>query len=319
MSLLNLDVKALVSGARRRRQVLYAPGAEIKKLAKTTQMEGLDTAVFDMEDGVSPLKKDIARKNIVSYLATKPTIKPELAVRINSLASRDGMKDLNEVVLNPVVGKRMEVLILPKVEDPDEIKFIDRWLTYNDFGHARVLAMIETPLGLTKVNDIAAQSKKVDGIIFGSEDFRSAAGIDRSAGDNTILYARSAIVAAARAYGLQAIDMTSLDFRNPENVFKDAIISRQLGFTGKQVIHPMQIACVNRAYTPNADEVKRLTKMIGDFVKTFLVDGRGVIDNGGVMVELPHITDAMKSLMLAGKTPEEIQAFVDEIRFANGH
>ena len=314
MSLLTLDVKALVSGSRQRRQILYAPSADVAKLAKTTQMKGLDTAVFDLEDGVSPLKKDVARKNIVSYLSTQPKIMPELAIRVNSIASRDGMKDLNEVILNPVVGKRMECLILPKVEDADEIRFIERWLTLNDFGHAKVLALIETPLGLVKVNEICAASKMVDGLIFGSEDFRSAAGIAHKAGEIAILHARSAIVAAAKAYGKQAIDMTSLDFRNPEKVIQDAIGSRQLGFTGKQVIHPMQIDCVNKAYTPDEQEVKKLTKMIGDFVKTFLVDGRGVVDDGGVMVELPHITDAMKSLMLAGQTPEQIQAFVDGIR-----
>jgi citrate lyase subunit beta-like protein len=298
---------------RQRRQILYAPSAEIVKLSKAGQLKQLDTAVFDLEDGVSPLKKDVARKNIVSFLQTKPQIIPELAIRINSISSRDGMRDLNEVILDPVVGKRIDALILPKAEEVDEIKFVDRWLDLNNFGHARLLALIETPLGLTNAAKICAASKRLDGLIFGAEDFRSAAGIAHKAGETAILYARSALVTAARSYGLQAIDMTSLDFRNPEVVLREAVGSKQLGFTGKQVIHPMQIDCVNKAWTPDAEEVKRLLKLVGDFVRTFYVDGKGVVDNQGVMVELPHITDAIRALMLGGKTSDEIQSYMDEI------
>jgi citrate lyase subunit beta-like protein len=217
------------------------------------------------------------------------------------------------VILDPVVGKRMEVLILPKAEHADELKFADRWLDLNDYSHARILALIETPLGLTHATEICTASKKLDGLILGAEDFRSAAGISHKAGETPILYARSAIVTAARAYGLQAIDMTSLDFRNPEVVLKEAIGSKHLGFTGKQVIHPMQIDCVNKAWTPDSEEMKRLSKLIADFVRTFYVAGKGVVDNGGIMVELPHVTDAIRGLMLGGKTADEIQAFVDKI------
>lgn len=306
-----LNVRSLISNLRTRRQVLYAPSFEIKKLMKAVTISNLDTAVFDLEDGVPPQSKSIARQNIVSYISQKPRIIPEFAVRINNLNSSDGMKDLNEVILNPIVGNRLQCLVLPKVESVDELKFADRWLRLNQFDHVRILAMIETPLGLTQVNQLCNVTKKLDGLIFGAEDFRSAAGISHAAGEPAILYARSAIVTAARAYGLQAIDMTSLDFRRPENCIKDAISSRQLGFTGKQVIHPMQIACVNQVFTPDEKEMKQCQEMIARFLKNYVGGNKGVVDNDGVMVEFPHITDAIRKLVLGGKSVDEVQSFID--------
>ncbi|KAH0788468.1 citrate lyase beta like protein [Histomonas meleagridis] len=298
---------------RPRRQVLYAPSSEVKKLEKASKLSNLDTVVFDLEDGVSTTKKEIARKNLVDYLNSKPKIIPELAIRTNNFNSYDGMKDLNKVFLDPATSKRVQVLIMPKVEDVKEVHFVERWLHFNSLDHIKILAMIETPRGLSRVNEICAASKKLDGIIFGSEDYRSAAGISHQAGDTGILYARSAIVTAAKAYGLQAIDMTSLDFKHPENVTKDAIESRRLGFTGKQVIHPMQIECVNKAFTPSQKEMDASFKMVTGFVKNYIVDGKGVIGENGIMIELPHITDALKTLILGGKTAEEIQAEIDLI------
>jgi citrate lyase subunit beta-like protein len=311
---MSLQVKSLVSALRQRRHVLYVPGHEIAKLGKASQLKTLDTAVFDLEDGVPPAHKDLARANIKKYIHTKPSVAPELAIRINSISSRDGMRDLNEVILDPIVGKRMESLIISKCEDVKEVQFIDRWLKLNDFGHAKILALIETPLGLNRCEKILTTSENVDALIFGAEDFRSAAGISHKAGETAILYARSMLVSAARAHNRQVIDMTSLDFRNAEVVVKEAIGSRNLGFTGRQVIHPMQIACVNQAFTPDAEEVKKLTKLVTDFAKNFYVVGKGVIGTGGIMVELPHITDAIRGLLRAGKTPDEIQKLVDDAK-----
>ena len=310
---MSLNIKSLVNVLRPRRQVLYAPSSELNKLIKASTIKSLDTVVFDLEDGVSPIKKDQARSNIVKYLNTKPTIIPELAVRTNNFNSYDGMKDLNKVFLDPVAGKRIQTLIMRKVEDVKEIYFVERWLHFKNLDHIKLLAMIETPRGLSRVNEICAASKKVEGVIFGSEDYRSAAGISHKAGDSAILYARSAIVTAAKAYGIQAIDMTSLDFRHPEVATREAIESRRLGFTGKQVIHPMQIECVNNGFKPTKKEMENCITMVKRFIKNYLVDGKGVIGDDGIMIELPHIADALKTLVLGGKTIDEIQSIVDGI------
>lgn len=308
---MSLNIRSLIHVLRPRRQVLYAPSSEPSKLLKAASLKSLDTVVFDLEDGVSPLKKASARANIVRFLRAGHPIAPELAVRTNSLSTREGMQDLNTVFLDGTAGRRIQALIMPKVEDAAEVDFAARWLRLNALDHVKILAMIETPRGLARVNDICGASRRVDGLIFGAEDYRSAAGIARAAGDSAILYARSAIVTAAKAHGVQAIDMTSLDFAHPEVATREAVESRRLGFTGKQVIHPMQIACVNSAFTPTAAEMDGCAAMVRRFVRSYLVEGKGVIGDNGIMVELPHIADALKTLVLGGKTVDEIQAIVD--------
>jgi citrate lyase subunit beta-like protein len=310
---MTLDVLSLLSTIRQRRHILYTPGSELTKLSKASLLRPLDTLIFDLEDAVAPSKKDFARKTIISYLSTKPIIHPEFAIRINSISSPVGMRDLNEVILNPVISKRIDALVIPKLEDPDELRFMDRWLTLNGLAQVRMLGIIETPLGLTRVNEFCGTSAKLDALMFGSEDFRSAVGIPHSAGLTPILFARSAVVAAARAHRRQAIDMISLNFKNPDIVTQEAIGSRQFGFTGKQMIHPMHIDCVSRAFTLDAAEVKRLTKLIGGFLRTFYVNGKGIIGTNGVLVEFPHIVDAIRDLIAAGQSPAQLQKYVDKV------
>lgn len=307
---LKFDVKSVISGIKPRRAILYAPSMETKKLEKASQLKELDTVAFDLEDGVPTTKKALARKNIVEYLNKQPKIVPELAVRINNVDSEDCALDLNEVMLDPVASKRIQTIIIPKVEDPEEVRYIARWLRLNKSNHAKILAMIETPLGLTRAAQICASSSKVDGVIFGAEDYRAAAGIQRGAIE-PIQYARSAIVAAARAAHIQAIDMTSVNFKDPEVVTKEALSTRSFGFTGKQVIHPMQIACVNKAFTPDEKEIKACKEMITKFVITTYLEGKGVFGSNGQMVELPHIADCCRRLMLAGLSVEQIQEIAD--------
>lgn len=304
------DVKTVISGIKPRRAILYAPSMEMKKLEKAALLKELDTVCFDLEDGVPATLKSAARKNILEYLNKDSKVIPELAIRINSVDSEDSALDLNEIMLNPVASKRIQTVIIPKVEDPEEVRYVSRWLRLNKATHAKILAMIETPLGLTRVSEICKSSPRVDGVIFGAEDYRSAAGIQRGSIE-PVQYARSAIVAAARAAHIQAIDMTSTNFKDAEVVAKEALSTRAYGFTGKQVIHPMQIKAVNKAFTPDEKEVKACKDLITKFVVTTYIDGKGVFGSDGNMIELPHIADACRRLMLAGLSVDAIQAIAD--------
>jgi citrate lyase beta subunit len=185
-SLLNhsvtLNLQSLLTDLRPHRHILYASASELPKLSKANQFRTLDTAVFDLEDGVPPNKKDFARKTLTTNLSSTPTILPESAVRINSLSSLSGVEDPQEAILNPTVTK------LIKLEDPDEFRFINRWLTLNNFDQTRVLDLIETPLGLTRAYDFCCVSSQLDGFIFGAEDFRSASGISLQTGLQAILF-----------------------------------------------------------------------------------------------------------------------------------
>lgn len=307
------DISAIAKNLKNRRALLYAPSMELKKIAKAATLKTLDTVCFDLEDGVPPPKKALGRANIKEFLHDKNSkVFPELALRINSMDSEDAMQDLNEIMLDKACSDRIQTVIIPKVEDPEEVRFVSRWLRLNKVSHAKILAMIETPLGLTRVNEICRSSPKVDGIIFGAEDYRAASGILRGSLE-PIKYARSALVAAARAANIQCIDMTSVDFRNKENVKKEAIETRNFGFTGKQVIHPMQITCVNEAFMPTDKEAKQYEKLIQNFVKTTCCDGKGVFGENGQMIELPHIADAINKLIIYGKSIDEIQKIADAV------
>lgn len=307
------DVLALAKAAKPRRALLYAPSHVTKMLHKGASLKNLDTLAFDLEDGVPLGKKEEARRNVLSFMHRNPKIIPELAIRINSAETQDGMQDLQEVVLSKEVAPRIKAVIVPKVERGRTVKAIEWFLRTNNLSHVEILAMIETPLGLAKVNKIASSSKALTGLIFGSEDYRSASGITREFGDEPILAARSAIVTAARGYNLQAIDMTSLDFRRSSVVEEDCRRTRALGFTGKQVIHPMQIEHVNNAFMLRPEDIKKREEMIREFVKTQLIDGRGVYGNNGEMVELPHVKDAVRELLASGKTMDEIQSIADSV------
>lgn len=285
---------------------------EIKKLEKASMLKGLDTVVFDLEDGVPMNLKPIGRKNIIEYLSKPRTIIPELAIRINAVDSKESMKDLNEVLLNESIAKQFKSLVIAKVEDPDEVRFVSRWLKLNNYEHMKILALIETPLGLTKINEICKSSPALDAIIYGAEDYRSASGISKEFGDSPIMYARSSLVASARAHNLQVIDMTSLDFKRSENVIKEAQLSKSFGFTGKQVIHPMQIECVNQAYAPSEKDINNSIELITRFIRTQIVEGKGVYGAEGNMVELPHVKDAVQTLIYGGKAISEIQKIADE-------
>lgn len=306
------DVSSVLGATKLRRSLLYAPSTELSKLAKALQVKSLDTSVFDLEDGVPITKKEMARQNVVNFLRSNPRIELELAVRINQLGGKDCMSDLNTLFLDHEVGDKFKTVIIPKVEHPDEVKFVSRWLKYNGYPKTNMLAMIETPRGLTEVNRICSSSDMIDGVIFGAEDYRSAAGIKRGS-IAPIQYARSAIVAAAKAKDIQAIDMTSINFRDKDVVLRDAIDSRNFGFTGKQVIHPMQVECVNQAFSLNEEQKKKNIDQLKQFVKTTYVDGKGVFGDNGEMVELPHITQSCRDLFLSGMSVREIQDIADSV------
>ena len=293
---ISFDVSQFAKKIKPRRTILYAPSMEIKKVEKATLLSKLDTVALDLEDGVPQSMKETARNSIISFLSTKKRILPELAIRINSLQTKDSMLDLNNVLMNENVSKKCKTLIMSKVEDPDEVKFVSRWLNLNNSSHIKILAMIETPLGITNIDKICKSSEMLDGLIFGAEDFRTSSGIGRDLGDIPIQFARSKIVSSSKSYNLQAIDMISLDFKNEENVIKDSKNSKTFGFTGKQVIHPMQIECVNKAFLPNENELQNAINLMKIFIKA-QNNGKGVFGSNGQMVELPHIKDAIQTLI----------------------
>lgn len=289
------------------RALLYTPSHELKKLQKIPQIKNLDIVCMDLEDGVPLIYKELARSNVLKFLDEKPIIKSDLALRINAIDSKVGLKDLISILQEQT---RINTIIIPKSETVDEIKFVNRFLDLQGLLNVKIFALIETPKGLVNVNKIAKIGGHLNGLVFGAEDFKSAAGIAKQESGNALLFARSKIVFAARANNLQSIDMVSLDFRRKEVVENDAKITKSLGFSGKQVIHPMQIEVVNQVFRPTDKEVLESEHLLKIFVKS-LSDGKGVCNQNGTMIELPHIKEAIRNLVLSGKSIESIQEVAD--------
>lgn len=283
-----------------RRSLLYVPSHEPKKIQKISQFNNLDVVSLDLEDGVPSFFKEKARENILTFLKQKPAIHPELAVRINPLDSTEAMNDLKTIFLNEN-SVNIATLILSKVEHQDEIKFINRFLDLNSLNKMNVFALIESPLGFTNLNKIAKTKGHLDCLIFGSEDFKTRSGIS---GD--LINFRNQLVCEAKSNQLDSFDMICLDYRNTKEIEKESRITKSLGFSGKQVIHPMQAEVVHQVYQPNAQEIEESEKIIKEFTIS-REKGKGVLGLDGKMIELPHIQLAFDILAKAGKSLDNFE------------
>ncbi|KCV68891.1 hypothetical protein H696_04309 [Fonticula alba] len=224
------------SPERTRRALFSVPGADERKLSKVSSLAA-DSIVFDLEDGVVFERKSLAREMVYSALETIElgAGHAERAVRINAVGSGLELDDLNVVLRS----NRLDALVVPKVETAQDIHFVSRCidLIASDAtkNRVRILAAIESAKGLLNLQSIAAADPRVDALIFASEDYCADVGCTRTPHGREMLFARSNIVTVAAAYGLQAIDMVCMDFKDDAVLRDECIDGRQLGFTGKRI------------------------------------------------------------------------------------
>ena len=277
-----------------RRTFLLLPGHEPRKTAKAATL-AIDAVIFDMEDGVPPTHKQAARDGIHAALTNVDYGRRERMVRINGIDTNLWRDDLDALDGLPVDG-----LYLPKVEDPAQITELRRYLDGKDgpLARAALFATVETALGLTRVEDIAAAGG-LAGLFFGSGDYSLSTGIEISR--ESLLYPRSRIAVAAAANGLQAVDVAYFkDVKDGARAREDALDARALGFTGKVVFHPNQIDPVNDVFTPGEDEIAHAEKILSAFEES-KGTGRGVFMVDGDFVAVDIALMAEKVLRRAGR------------------
>eukprot|EP01129_Flabellula_baltica_P005236 TRINITY_DN1879_c0_g1_i1.p1 TRINITY_DN1879_c0_g1~~TRINITY_DN1879_c0_g1_i1.p1 ORF type:complete len:316 (+),score=66.06 TRINITY_DN1879_c0_g1_i1:11-958(+) len=278
-----------------RRVLFNVPGSDTRKLDKISKLD-LDCVVLDFEDGVSQNEKDIAREFIPQYLNKDDSFfqRAERSVRINAFGSGHEMADLNALV---GVLDRVQSVVLPKVENAEHVVMLDDFLSENGDSEKRIkiLAAIESASGLLNLKDICQSSSRLDALIFASEDFSADVGITRTPDTLEFLYARSQIVLHSAAYNLQSIDMVCIDYKNQEQLQKECIGGYNLGFTGKQAIHPGQIQPIYEYFCPPQEKI--------DFAKEILSSheehearGIGAFEVRGKMIDLPMVKWARKTL-----------------------
>ncbi|MDQ7029270.1 MAG: CoA ester lyase [Ardenticatenia bacterium] len=285
---------------RARRTLLFMPGDERRKIEKGARL-GPDAVIMDLEDGVALNRKDVARETVRTALQEVVFGRAERLVRINPVGS-----GLEEEDLDVTLAGRPDGYVVPKVESPEQLAWLDERLTAEERargwpeGGVRLLAILESARGILHAGSIAAATPRLEALIFGAEDFAGDVGARRTPGGWEILYARSAVVVAAAAHGLQAVDTVFTDLHDVEGLRQDATLALQLGFDGKLAIHPRQIPVILDVFTPSAEEVERARRLIAAF-EAHQKRGRGAFAHEGKMVDMPMIRAARRVLARAGE------------------
>ena len=278
-----------------RRALLYMPGDDRRKIEKATTL-GVDSVCMDMEDGVAVTQKAEARAVIAAAMKELDFGTAERCIRINSVGSGFEKYDLAAAAAtNP------DTIIVPKVETAQQVRAISEYIEVYEstsrmpVGRIRMLVGVETAKGILNLKDIARADRRLEAIIFGAEDYAASIGATRTRAGTEVLYARSAVVTACAANDLQAIDMVYIDFRDAEGLRAEAEQGAGLGFSGKQIIHPNQVALVQEAFTPSAEAIEYAQRVVDAFT-TSQKEGRGAFALDGKMIDMPLLKNAQKVL-----------------------
>ena len=284
---------------RRRRSVLYVPASNAKALGKLGAL-ACDAAIIDLEDAVAPDAKIAARKAMLDFLKGRPAGGPEIVVRINAMASEWGADDLAAAR-----EARPDGILLPKVETPRDILEINDALDDDFAGPDMWLwAMIETPKALMNIGAIAELGRdpgaRLACLVAGTNDLVKETGVRVTSDRRYLLPWLSQIVLAARAGNLDALDGVSNDFRDAEAFSRECEDAAGMGFDGKTLIHPDQIAPANRAFSPAESELAWTRSVAAAFALPENAR-KGVITVDGRMTERLHLAQAEKLLAKAGE------------------
>lgn len=278
-----------------RRALLYMPGDDRRKIEKATTL-AVDCICMDMEDGVAITRKVEARAVIAQAMKELNFGSSERCIRINSFGSGFEKFDLAAAVAtNP------EAIVVPKVETAAQVRSISEYIEMYELsakmevGTIRMLVGVETAKGILNLKEIAEADKRLEAIIFGAEDFAASVGATRTREATEVLYARSAVVAACAANELQAIDMVYIDFHDVEGLRLEAQQGARLGFSGKQIIHPNQVAAVQEAFTPSEEAIEYAQRVVRTFAASQR-EGRGAFALDGKMIDMPLLKNAQNVL-----------------------
>ena len=276
---------------RPRRTFIFAPGLNPAMFPKALA-SGTDIVCVELEDGVAPKDKDLARERALALFAEPQADDGvERVVRINSVREQHGLADVAAVLATDTPPP---VLMMPKVRTPDEVVWLDDLLT--ERGHdTQLQVIIETNQALEAAYEIAHCSSRINAMFFGGVDM--AAELRCSNAWEPLLYARSRVVHAAASAGLDVIDVPFLDLDDHEGMVTAARQAKELGFSGKGSIHPKQIAALNEVFTPSEDEVARARRIIDTFEEA----DTGLVVIDGKLIEKPVLRDMYRILAIAGR------------------
>src|SRR2546427_11154365 len=275
---------------RLRRSRLYLPGSEPKYFINAG-LHGPDAIILDLEDSVHHAEKDAARILVRNTLRSVDFGGCERMVRINQLPL--GLEDLAEVI-----PEQPDLVLVPKVEHPAQIAEAARIIDELELRHGIsrtiwLMPILESALGIENAFAIAAASSNVAALTIGLEDYTADLNVTKTADGRESLYARTRLVNAARAVGIQAIDSVFGDVGDMEALREWAENSRALGFEGMGCIHPLQIPVIHAAFAPSQTEIEKAQRIVAAFEEA-QQRGLGVVSLGSKMIDPPVVQRAQK-------------------------
>ncbi len=280
---------------RLRRSRLYLPGNE-PKFYPNAGLHTPDGVILDLEDSVAPTEKEAARYIVRNSLRSIDFYGAERMVRINQLPK--GLDDLKYLVPHNV-----HVLLIPKCESAEQIHLVDEEVArlkkeHGLRGNIFYMPIIESALGVINAYEIASASENNCSLAIGLEDYTADIGAERTNEGKESFYARSVLVNAAKAAGIQAIDTVFSDVNDMEGLRESVIEAKGMGFEGKGCIHPRQIKVVNEAFAPTEKEIEKAKKIVIAFEEA-KSKGIGVVSLGSKMIDAPVVKRAQRVIHLA--------------------
>ena len=279
-----------------RRAVHFVPGANEKMLAKSLATNA-DSLVLDLEDAVTPDRKEDARRIVSDWLRDVDFGRQERIVRMNPLDTPWGLDDLRSTMRSPP-----DAYLVPKVRTLSDVERIDQQLAAleRDYGHESgivklILVSTETPQGVLNLPTFT-QCRRVTALTWGAEDLSAAIGARRNRDErgeylDVFKFCRVRTLLCATAGGVQPLDTVYVDIKGLDGLRRECIESAWMGFTGKITIHPDQIPIVNEAFTPSADELLEAHELVAAFDRA-QAEGKMAFSFRGQMVDVPHLTRA---------------------------
>ncbi|MCA0424014.1 MAG: CoA ester lyase [Proteobacteria bacterium] len=280
---------------RPRRSVLYVPGNNTRAIEKAVSLPA-DVVLIDLEDAVPPQDKVIARRNAASAIRSEAFQDKELVIRINGLDTEEAAEDL-------VIACDADAVLVPKINGPDDIRRAEAGINQLSSGDRPALwAMVETPKAVLNLAAIAAEAAEPGArlacLVLGTNDLAKDTRIQMTASRLALLPWISQTILSARAYDLVALDGVFNGLKDPDGFAAECRQGRGLGFDGKTLIHPGQIAVANQVFGPSEQEIAEARRIVEAFEQPENAD-KGVIVVGGKMVERLHLAMAQRVLAIA--------------------
>jgi len=276
--------------------MLFMPGNNPGMLQDAAIL-GADAIILDLEDAVSLTEKDSARILVRDAIKTIDYSQVEVVVRVNPMDTEFGAQDVDMIA-----RVQPDTLLIPKA-DVEEIKLVDIMLDKIEeeegylAGGIKIIALIETAIGLETVYDVIKASKRMVGVLLGGEDLTSDLGIKRTKEGEEIFYARNKVATACRALKVDSIDTPFTDTNDYEGLAKDTAKAKSLGLTGKSAINPRHIGIIHSVFAPTAAELKHALRVL-DVMEEAEKEGKGVCALDGKMIDAPVINRARTTVEL---------------------